>query len=158
MNTIKRIDPRRPFVITAAGLKRITLGEEGSADASAAHWPGHAHGAAAKPRRAVQEPKHVLLVVAHGERGALDDHARQAIAAAALLADAQTEVALLAFGELKVDVAELGVDKLVELAGFDRRAFAPDSELQALQACVAAFAPKDVFVTHNAQAGVDFGR
>ncbi|OJB22995.1 hypothetical protein BGV48_06900 [Burkholderia ubonensis] len=33
MNTIKRIDPRRPFIITAAGLKRITLGEEGSADA-----------------------------------------------------------------------------------------------------------------------------
>ena len=26
--TIKRIDPRRPFVITAAGLKRITLGAE----------------------------------------------------------------------------------------------------------------------------------
>lgn len=28
MNKIKRIDPRRPFIITAAGLKRITLGEE----------------------------------------------------------------------------------------------------------------------------------
>lgn len=38
MNTIKRIDPRRPFIVTAAGLKRITLGEAGSADASAAHW------------------------------------------------------------------------------------------------------------------------
>jgi electron transfer flavoprotein alpha subunit len=73
-------------------------------------------------------------VVAHTERGALDDHARQAIAAAAVLADAQTEVALLAFGELKDDAAALGVDKLVELTGFDRRAFAPESELQALQA------------------------
>ncbi|EGC97872.1 electron transfer flavoprotein alpha subunit, partial [Burkholderia sp. TJI49] len=87
MNTIKRIDPRRPFIITPAGLKRITLGEEGSADASAANWSGHGHAAsAAKPRRALQDPKHVLLVVAHSERGALDDPARQAIAAAALLA------------------------------------------------------------------------
>jgi hypothetical protein len=41
MNPIKRIDPRRPFIITAAGLKRITLGEEGSADASAAQWSAH---------------------------------------------------------------------------------------------------------------------
>ncbi|OJB22994.1 FAD-binding protein, partial [Burkholderia ubonensis] len=159
MNTIKRIDPRRPFIITAAGLKRITLGEEGSADASAAHWSAHAHGAAAaKPRRAVQDPKHVLLAVAHSERGALDDHARQAIAAAALLADAQTEVALLVFGELKDDAAELGVDKLIELSGFDRRAFAPESELQALQACVAALAPKHVFVPDNASGDGDLGR
>lgn len=45
MNKIKRIDPRRPFIITAAGLKRITLGEEGSADASAAQWPAHGHAA-----------------------------------------------------------------------------------------------------------------
>ena len=50
MNTIKRIDPRRPFIITAAGLKRITLGEEGSADANAVH--GFAHGHAQRPRRA----------------------------------------------------------------------------------------------------------
>ena len=58
MNTIKQIDPRRPFIITAAGLKRITLGEEGSADANAVHGFAHGHGAAAaKPRRAVQDPR-----------------------------------------------------------------------------------------------------
>ncbi|BCG05034.1 electron transfer flavoprotein subunit alpha (plasmid) [Paraburkholderia sp. PGU19] len=159
MNTIKRIDPRRPFIITPAGLKRITLGEEGSADASAAQWSAQGHGtAAAKPRRAVQDPKHVMLVVAHAERSALDDHARQTIAAAALLADGQTLVVLLAFGELKDDVAELGVDKLIELAGFDRRAFAPERELQALQACAAALAPKHVFVPDNATGDGDLGR
>jgi electron transfer flavoprotein alpha subunit len=159
MNTIKRIDPRRPFVITAAGLKRITLGELGSADASAAHWAGHGHGlAAAKPRRAVQDPQHVLLVVAHSERGALDEHARQAVAAAALIADAQTEVALLVFGELKDDAAALGVDKLVALAGFDHRTFAPESELLAVQACVAALAPKHIFLPDNATGDGDLGR
>jgi electron transfer flavoprotein alpha subunit len=159
MNTIKRIDPRRPFVVTAAGLKRFTLGETGSADASATHWPTqHGHGGAAKPRRSVSNPNHILLVVAHAERGALDDHACQAIAAAALLADVQTEVALLVFGELKDDAAALGADKLIELPGFDRRAFAPEEELRALQACAAALAPKHVFLPDNASGDGDLGR
>ncbi|WP_343672192.1 electron transfer flavoprotein subunit alpha/FixB family protein [Paraburkholderia heleia] len=159
MNTLKRIDPRRPFVVTAAGLKRITLGAAGSADASAAQWLAqHAHASAAKPRRVMSHPDHVLLVVAHAERGALDDHACQAVAAAALLADAQTEVALLVFGELKDDAGALGVDKLIELPGFERRTFAPESALRALQACAAALAPKHVFLPDNASGDGDLGR
>ncbi|MCG5077855.1 electron transfer flavoprotein subunit alpha/FixB family protein [Paraburkholderia tagetis] len=159
MNAIKRIDPRRPFIITAAGLRRITLGESGSADANAAHWTGHAHGGGAvKPLRQVSDPKQIMLVVAHAERGALDDHTCQAIAAAALLADTQTEVALLVFGEVKDDVAALGVDKLIELPGFERRVFAPETELRALQACAAALAPKHVFVPDNATGDGDLGR
>ncbi|MCP3710334.1 electron transfer flavoprotein subunit alpha/FixB family protein [Paraburkholderia sp. CNPSo 3274] len=159
MNILKRIDPRRPFVVTAAGLKRITLGEAGSADASDGQWlTQHAHEGAAKPRRVVSHPDHVLLVVAHAERGALDDHACQAIAAAALLADAQTEVALLVFGELKDDAGALGVDKLIELPGFERRTFAPEIGLRALQACAAALAPKHVFLPDNASGDGDLGR
>ncbi|WP_321963129.1 electron transfer flavoprotein subunit alpha/FixB family protein [Paraburkholderia sp. J7] len=159
MNTLKRIDPRRPFVVTAAGLKRITLGETGSADASATQWlTQHGHTGAPKPRRVISNPNQYLLVVAHAERGALDDHACQAIAAAALLADAQTEVALLVFGELKDDAGALGVDKLIELPGFERRTFAPESELRALQACAAALAPKHVFVPDNAYGDGDLGR
>ncbi|NIE62871.1 electron transfer flavoprotein subunit alpha/FixB family protein [Burkholderia sp. Ax-1719] len=159
MNVIKRIDPRRPFVITADGLRRITLGEQGSADLAAVQRAAHGHGTtAAKPRREVRERRHVLLAVAHSERGALDDHACQTIAAAALLADAHTEVALLVFGELKEDVAARGVDKLIELPGFERRAFAPESELRALQACAAALAPKHIFLSDNAYGDGDLGR
>ena len=161
MHTIKRIDPRRPFIITAAGVKRITLGEVGSADASAEHWPARAHGGAAKPRRALSAPdapERVSLVVAHTDRGALDDHARQALAAAALLADAQTEVVLLVFGEFKEDAAALGADKVVVLSEFDRRAFAPERELQALRACVAALAPRHIFLPDNATGDGDLGR
>ncbi|MBB3259407.1 electron transfer flavoprotein alpha subunit [Paraburkholderia bannensis] len=159
MNAIKRIDPRRPFVITADGLRRITLGEQGSADLAALQRAAHGHGATpAKPRREVRERRQVLLAVAHSERGALDDHACQAIAAAALLADAHTEVALLVFGELKEDVAARGVDKLIELPGFERRVFAPESELRALQACAAVLAPKHVFLPDNAYGDGDLGR
>lgn len=34
MNMLKRIDPRRPFTITADGLRRITLGMTGVAGAT----------------------------------------------------------------------------------------------------------------------------
>ena len=49
MSDIRRIDPRRPFRITPAGLKRIVLGATGPVDAQAAGadndelfaWTGH---------------------------------------------------------------------------------------------------------------------
>ncbi|MFM0019659.1 electron transfer flavoprotein subunit alpha/FixB family protein [Paraburkholderia azotifigens] len=158
--TIKRIDPRRPFVITAAGLKRITLGAEHVAGASndhALHAGAHGH-AAIKTLRTTQAPQHTLLVVAHSDRGGLDDHARQALAAAALIADAATQVALLVLGELKDDAAALGADKVIELPSFDRRTFAPESEVQAVAACVAQLAPAHVFMPDNATGDGDLGR
>ncbi|ACC72454.1 electron transfer flavoprotein subunit alpha/FixB family protein [Paraburkholderia phymatum] len=158
--TIKRIDPRRPFVITAAGLKRITLGAEHVAGASYDHaLQAGAHGhAAAKTLRTTQAPQRTLLVVAHSDRGALDDHTRQALAAAALIADATTQVALLVLGELKDDAAALGADKVIELPSFDRRTFAPEREVQAVAACVAQLAPAHIFMPDNATGDGDLGR
>ncbi|MBN3765059.1 electron transfer flavoprotein subunit alpha/FixB family protein [Burkholderia sp. Ac-20365] len=161
MNTnIKRIDPRRPFVITAAGLKRITLGAEhveGASNDHALHAGAHGH-AAAKTLRTTQTPQRTLLVVAHSDRGGLDDHARQALAAAALIADAGTQVALLVLGELKDDAAALGADKVIELPSFDRRTFAPEREVQAVAACVAQLAPAHIFMPDNATGDGDLGR
>ncbi|MHA7358768.1 electron transfer flavoprotein subunit alpha/FixB family protein [Burkholderia pseudomallei] len=160
MTTLKRIDTRRPFVVTAAGLKRITLGETGVAPGDAASWGGPlAPGAAAaRPVRVVRDARRVFLVAAHSERGALDDHARQTLAAAALLADAQTEVALVVFGELNDDAGAFGADTLVVLRDFDRRAFAPERELDALRACAAALSPQHVFIPDNATGDGDLGR
>ncbi|AOJ72034.1 MULTISPECIES: electron transfer flavoprotein subunit alpha/FixB family protein [Burkholderia] len=159
MTTLKRIDPRRPFVVTAAGLKRITLGETGGASGDAARWTPHAHGATAtKPVRVVRDAKRVFLVAAHSERGALDEHVRQTLAAAALLADAHTEVALVVFGELNDDAGALGADTLIVLRGLDRRAFAPERELDALRACAAALSPQHVFMPDNATGDGDLGR
>ena len=165
MNTIiKRIDPRRPFTITAAGIRRITLGATFDAHASNDHSHGavaggaHAHGQAAKPRRTTQPAERTVLVAAHSDRGALDEHTRQALAAAALIADAQTQVALVVFGDLKDDAATLGADRIVELAAFDRRRFAPERELQALAACVAQIAPVHILMPDNATGDGDLGR
>jgi electron transfer flavoprotein alpha subunit len=158
MNTLKRIDPRRPFTLTAQGLKRITLGVTAAAGAIAYNAPGIAHREQPKPRRTTATPQRVLLVAAHAERGALDDHARQALAGAALIADACTEVVLLVFGEFNGDCAALGADKLIVLPMFDRRTFAPRDELNALAACAAAYAPAHVFLPDNATGDGDLGR
>jgi len=159
MNTIKRIDPRRPYAITAAGLRRITLGAVGTADETVeGHTLHAAHGSAARPRRTTQTPQRTILVAAHSDRGSLDDHARQTLAAAALIAAAHTQVILLVFGEMKDDAATLGADKLIELPAFDRRVFAPESELQAFAACVAQIAPAHILLPDNATGDGDLGR
>jgi len=159
MNTLKRIDPRRPFTITADGLKRITLGVTGVAGSMefAAHGTA-GHREQPKPRRTTATPQHVILVAAHADRGALDDHARQTLAGAALIADPATEVVLLVFGEFTGDAAALGADKLIELPMFDRPRFAPLDELNALAACVAAYAPVHVLLPDNATGDGDLGR
>ncbi|NYH16990.1 electron transfer flavoprotein subunit alpha/FixB family protein [Paraburkholderia bryophila] len=161
MNTLKRIDPRRPFTITAEGLKRITLGMTADVAGSlevVASASGAAHRDQVKARRTTAAPQRVLLVAAHADRGALDDHARQTLAGAALIADTLTEVVLLVFGEFTGDAAALGADKLIELPMFDRRSFAPVDELNALAACVAAYAPAHIFLPDNATGDGDLGR
>jgi electron transfer flavoprotein alpha subunit len=160
MNTPKRIDPRRPYTMTAEGLKRITLGATGLALATEFGAPRGtpAHREQLKPRRTTAAAQRVMLVAAHAERGELDDHGRQTLAAAAFIADATTEVVLLVFGEFTADAAAAGVDKLIELPMFDSRKFAPAEELNALSACVAAYAPVHVFLPDNAAGDGDLGR
>jgi electron transfer flavoprotein alpha subunit len=162
MTTLKRIDPRRPYTVTAEGLRRITLGAVATAGLALAE-PFNARGAGShheqgKPRRTTAAPQRTMLVAAHADRGALDDHAQQTLAAAAFLADATTEVVLLVFGEFTGDAAAAGADKLIELPAFDRRTFAPVDELNALAACVAAYAPAHIFLPDNATGDGDLGR
>ena len=161
MTTVKRIDPRRPFIIAASGLRRITLGDDRVADATNAMSFASARGSHAptpKPRRVYEAGGRSLLVVAHSDRGALDEHARQALAAAAIVADARTEVVLLVLGELTDDAAALGADKVVECPALARPAFAPDRALAALRDCVAAFAPAHILMPDNATGDGDLGR
>ncbi len=164
MNTIKRIDPRRPFTIARSGLRRITLGEAfvaGSTVEGAIPLSAHAQthgGVPAKVRRAITAPQRVLLVAVHSDRGALDEHARQAIAAAAIVADAHTEVALVVFGELSDSAAEFGADKIIQFPSLGRPMFAPDRELEALRRCVEQLKPAHVLMPDNATGDGDLGR
>lgn len=160
-DAIRRIDPRRPFTITAEGLIRITLGAAGVGAlglSSDAHALASGHSEKPKGRRTTQSPQRCFLVAAHSDRGALDDHARQTLAAAALLADATTEVVLLVFGAFNDDAAALGADKVIVSPDADRRSFAPADTLRLLSACADMYQPAHVFLPDNASGDGDVGR
>ncbi|MGI4861212.1 MAG: electron transfer flavoprotein subunit alpha/FixB family protein [Janthinobacterium lividum] len=160
-HTIRRVDPRRPVSVRENGVIRITVGGDGAgaSDVSPAAPLRHvAHGGQPKSQRTVQTAQRAFLVAAHAERGVLDDHARQALAAAALLADAATEVVLLVFGEFHDDAGVLGADKVVVFGDGGWRSFAPDVSLQVLSACVRTFQPVHVFMPDNATGDGDLGR
>ncbi|WP_153077030.1 electron transfer flavoprotein subunit alpha/FixB family protein [Paraburkholderia bonniea] len=165
---LKRINPRRPYVLTSGGLRRITLGALSSAGEPGTYQENQAHQAhqtshtgqhpAAKPRRTSTAPQRALLAVVQSERGGLDEHARQVCAAAALIADASTQVVLLVFGELKDDAAALGADKVIVLPDFDTRAFRPEHALQTLVACVAQIDPAHILMPDTLTGTGDLGR
>jgi electron transfer flavoprotein alpha subunit len=112
---IRRIDPRRPALVTAQGLRRIVLGgTEGERDLRGG---AAAHAAVRRPRLA-QAASACVLVIAHPDCGSFDEHAREAIAAAALLAQADEAVVVIAPSAdeaLQLDAAALGIDRLEQL-------------------------------------------
>lgn len=120
----RRVDPRRPFIVTPAGLRRIVLGSlVGHRDATA---PAAAPAApAARPVRSTGPFNHCIAAVVHADRGTLDDHARETIAAAALLATPDTEVVAMVIGECRDDAAALGIDRLVAWPVADAARLAP---------------------------------
>ena len=108
---IRRFDPRRPALITPNGLRRIVLGgTEGERDLRLAG----SHGVLRKPRLA-QAASSCVMVVTHPDSGGIDEHARETIAAAALLAHADEAVVVVmpcADTSLHFDAAALGIDRL----------------------------------------------
>lgn len=134
---IRRIDPRRPAIITPAGLRRIILGSSEGERLTAST----AHGPVVKPVRSPGPFTRCTLVVTHVERGALTDGARQAIAAAAILATADTEVVVAVLGACGGDAAALGADKLLVLESFDPSTYQPSACVQWLQGLQATLAP-----------------
>ncbi len=152
----KRLDSRRPFVLSPAGLRRIILGATGGFDASLLAAPAHVP--AAKPLRLHGDPAGYLLAAAHSQRGMLDAHAHQAIAAAALLATPQQAVAVLVFGSLNEDLRAYGADLVAVLPGADELGFAPEQELAWLDEFVTRYAPAHVFMPDNETGDGDLGR
>lgn len=142
-----RINPRRPQQISPKGLKRIVLA------APSAVVP-HDH---AKPLRTLKNPQKNFLVIAHSNKGVLDGHARQTIAAAAILADASTEVLTVILGEMNENLAETGADKVINFPALDVEQFQPDVELAYLTALIDSIKPAHIFMPDNFVDG-DLGR
>jgi electron transfer flavoprotein alpha subunit len=156
MSDAKRINPRRPYRMSPTGLRRIVLGETASADTqvgATAHETQQA-----KPLRTREPATHWYMAIAHSYRGRLDDHAREAIAAAAILATPDTGVVAVILGELHEDLGELGADKFVIVPGLDASRFQPQREEAVIQALLDDFKPAHVFMPDNLLGDGDLGR
>ncbi|UJB31216.1 electron transfer flavoprotein subunit alpha/FixB family protein [Chromobacterium sp. Beijing] len=150
--TAPRVDPRRPWVRSPDGLKRIVLGENGGLrDAPPAS------AAKLKPLRSAGPFDGRLLVVAHAERGQLDEAAREAIAAAALLAGPREEVLAVLFGMegcADAELAELALDRVLTPAD---PGFAPEAKLALLRRLWRREQPRHVLFADRGE-DADLGR
>jgi electron transfer flavoprotein alpha subunit len=164
-----RRDPRRPYVITSDGIRRIVLGataevavssHDGSHTTGAAASPSHsAHaGATPKPVRTAEAAHDYILVIAFSERGVLDEHPRQAVTAAALLASPQTAVVVVVLGELHEDLAPYGADIVVVLPDCDLRQFRPEHALSRLSDPLKQYPPAHVLIPDRLNGEGDLGR
>jgi electron transfer flavoprotein alpha subunit len=143
-----RINPSRPQKISKKGIKRVVLAPVPKIETT------HAH----KPVRTPAEPKTRFLVIVHSDRGALDAHAQQTIAAAAILANAQTSVLVLVLGELHENLSALGADEVMVLPSLSFLKFQPDVELTALTTVIATTSPSRIFMPDNLLGDGDLGR
>ncbi|HEX6705929.1 MAG TPA: FAD-binding protein [Albitalea sp.] len=150
---IRRIDPRRPGVTAPSGLRRIVLG---SSDGDRVIAAPSAQ-AAPKPLRSAGPFSRCTLVVSHAERGTLDAHAREVVAAAAVLAGTECEVVLAVLGDCRDDAAALGVDRLLVHADHDPRAWQPASALLWLDERVRQLQPLQVLLPDRG-GDADLGR
>lgn len=148
--TARRIDPRRPAVISPQGLRRIVLGSsEGERLAT-----GAAQALQTKSVRSTGPFSEITLVVTHSDRGALTDQARQAIAAAALLAAPHTEVVLAVLGPCQDDVAALGVDRVLVADAVDANVYLNAACVQWLQDLQQQLAPNRWFMADTGADGL----
>jgi electron transfer flavoprotein alpha subunit len=148
MSDAPRIDPRRPTTVRSTGMRRVELIKR-QAESPARPL---------KPLRTEVEPQQWLMAIAYADRGNLDEQARQAIAAAAILADPATGVIAVILGELTEDLAESGADLIAVLPDFDATRFQPERELAAVSALINAYKPKHIFVPDATRGEGDLGR
>ena len=157
MSPIKRIDPRRPAKLTPAGVRRIVLGDTGPGDQ---HPSLHvtSHQTQPKPLRPRQQTQQWFMAVAHADRGRLDEHARQVIAAAAILATPNTGVLAVILGAFSGDAASTGADRVIVLPDVDCSQYQPERALAAVNALMGEYNPKHIFVAENMSGDGDLGR
>ena len=148
MSRSMRIDPRRSVSLGPGGVRRIVVQKRALAAAEPI----------SRPLRTGLAPQRWHMAIAHADRGRLDDHARQAIAAAAILADPSTGVLAVVLGQLDEDLGLLGADLVATLADFDAVHFQPERELAALSALVEKYAPHHIFIPDNVRGDGDLGR
>ena len=150
-----RINPHRLAQASPADLKRASANVKRIV-LSTTQIAVEAH--SSKWLRTPNKPKARLLVIAHSIKGALDDHALQAIAAAAILADAETAVVAFILGELNANLSTAGADEVIVLPTLDFQIFQPNLELASVLAVIELLQPSRIFMPDNLVGDGDLGR
>jgi len=143
--------------MASSGLRRIVLGEMISGDRlpdGGGPFPSNR----SKPLRTNVAASRWHMAVAHSYRGRLDDHAREAIAAAAILAGPETGVIAAVLGPLQEDAASMGADKAVVFPELDASLFQPEREVATIQALLDEYQPVHIFMPDNMLGDGDLGR
>jgi electron transfer flavoprotein alpha subunit len=146
---LKRINPTRPFKPNQDGLKRFVL--------STREKP-NVHQSKTKPLRTPVNDSQKMLVILHSDNGMLDAHARQTIAAAAILADVQTAVVVLVLGELREDLSDAGADEVWVIPQLDNLHYQPNTEMACVDAVIADVHPVRILMPDNFNGDGDLGR
>jgi electron transfer flavoprotein alpha subunit len=161
MSAIRRRDPRRSFQVTPTGIRRIGL----DASSGPAALPSHSDPfkldstvTPPKPFRTNHAAVRCLLAIVQSEQGALDEHARQVIVAAALLSDEHAEVIAAILGELTEDAAAFGADRVIVLSDCDSRQFRPEHVASRLAALLQRHRPTRVLLPERSGGEGDVGR
>lgn len=151
----KRVEPRQLYGVGPTGRKRLDRagGVTQVFNGTASH--GHE---AVKPVRLKQTATSYLLVAAHSQRGALDAHAHQAIAAAALLAGPEQAVVVMVLGTLEDDLAPFGADFIAVFPELEDTHWQPDLALAHLLDFVQHYAPKHIILPDDERGDGDLGR
>lgn len=157
MSGAKRVDPRRPYRIGPNGLRRIVLGETGAGDL-AVGASRNSEAPRAKPLRTQVAATGWHMAIAHAYQGRLDDHAREAIAAAAILAVSEMGVIAVILGAFHENAAALGADKVVIVDDLDAARFEPRREEGVVEALINDYQPEHIFMPDNALGDGDLGR
>src|SRR5206468_1185356 len=106
---------------------RIVLGEIGAGDPQLPDAQ-RSRVTQVKPLRTNQPATRWHMAIAHSFRGRLDEHAREAIAAAAIIATPETGVIAVILGELHEDAAAMGADKVAVIPDLVASRFQPQHE------------------------------
>ncbi|MDX2308348.1 MAG: electron transfer flavoprotein subunit alpha/FixB family protein [Hyphomicrobium sp.] len=145
---LKRIDPRRTKIASGGGVPRVALSRR-HAVVSAPEL---------KPLRRTGDIRAWIMAVAYADRGTLDDSGRQALAAAAILADGETGVLAVVLGALSCDLAPFGADGVITLPLCDVGHFDPERDVAAVSEIVARFAPRHIILADSPRGEGDLGR
>jgi electron transfer flavoprotein alpha subunit len=97
-------------------------------------------------------------VITFSERGVLDEHPHQVVAAAALLAHEHTAVVVAVLGELNEDLAPYGADIVVILPDCDLGQFRPEYTLSRLSGPLKQYPPSHVLIPDRPNGEGDLGR